>query len=106
MNGGVASAMECLSSEELGAAVRGLEYFGRQDVGHVLRQALHLTCPEGGIRDPEARERHIDMLDDQIHQRLEELDDAYNALLPEDGVLESAFRERLRVSREDFAALS
>jgi hypothetical protein len=34
------------------------------------------------------------------------LDDAYYALLPQDGVLESAFRERLRVSRDDVAALS
>ena len=65
-----------------------------------------MTFPEGHITDPQARENHVDTLDDQIHQRLEELDDAYNALLPQDEVLESALRERLRISRDDFAALS
>ena len=105
MNGGIASTMEYQSPEEIEAAVRGLEYFGRRDVGHVLREALHLTFPEGGITDPEARERHVDALDDQILRRLEELDDDYNALLPQDEVLEAAFRERLRVAPDDFAPL-
>lgn len=41
MNGGVHHAIECLSAEELAAAVAGYSYFGLSSVGEVLTSAAH-----------------------------------------------------------------
>lgn len=44
-------------------------------------------------------------LDQATWERLEQLEHAYNALVPSDQVLEDMFRERLRASPRDFAPL-
>jgi hypothetical protein len=54
----------------------------------------HVAFPTGGIADAQAREQQMETLDDQVHKRLEQLDDAYNSLVPRDGVLEAALSTR------------
>jgi hypothetical protein len=103
MNGGLASALEYRSADEIEAAMAGFGYFGRPEIGHVLREALEVVFPAGAIGDIEEREKHMEVLDEATYERLERLDDAYNALVPRDDVLEDMFRERLRTSPLDFA---
>jgi hypothetical protein len=105
MNGGVASAMEYQSPEEIESAMAGFEYFGRDEVGQVLREALEVAFPAGAVADVEVREQHMEALDEASHERLEQLDGAYNTLVPRDDVLEEMFRERLQASPRDFAPL-
>jgi hypothetical protein len=105
MNGGLASALEYRSADEIEGAIRGFEYFGRHDVGDLLRQAMEVAFPAGAIADPDEREEHMLALPHETHQRLEELENRYHALVAQDGTLEDMFRQRLRTSPRDFAAL-
>jgi hypothetical protein len=103
MNGGLASSLEYQSADQIQAAISGFEYFGRSDIGAVLRAGMETAFPAGVVEDPEAREDHMLALDDETSNRLERLDDAYNALVPRDEVLVDMFRDRLRTSPRDFA---
>jgi Domain of unknown function (DUF4375) len=105
MNGGLASAVEYQSPEEIDSAVAGFGYFGRDDLGQILREAVEAAFPAGAVADIEEREGHMEALDDASYERLEQLDDAYNTLVPRDGVLQEMFRERLQASPRDFAPL-
>jgi hypothetical protein len=71
----------------------------------MLREAMEAAFPAGDGADVEEREERIQALDDATYGRFEELDNAYNALVPRDDVLEEMFRERLRRSPCDFASL-
>jgi len=97
--------MEYQSSEEIRSAMAGFEYFGRDELGQVLRDALEVAFPAGAIADTEVREQHMEALDEASHAQLEVLDGTYNALVPRDDVLEEMFRERLQASPRDFAPL-
>jgi hypothetical protein len=103
MNGGLASALEYQAPEEIRAAMAGFEYFRRDELGRVLREALEVAFPGGTPADTEAREQHMEALSGATHRRLEQLDSAYNTLVPHDDVLEEVFRERLQTSPGDFA---
>jgi hypothetical protein len=105
MNGGLASAVEYRSPEELESAIAGFGYFGRDGVGQVLREALEVAFPAGPVADVEVREEHMEALDGSSWERLEQLEGAYNTLIPRDDVLEEMFRERLQASPRDFAPL-
>ena len=105
MNGGVASAVEYRSPDEIEAAIAGFGYFGRNEIGQVLREALEVAFPAGAVADVEEREQHMLALDQATWERLEQLERAYNALVPSDQVLEDMFRQRLRESPRDFAHL-
>ena len=84
MNGGLASALEYRSAEEVEAAIAGFGYFGRDELGQVLRDALEVAFPAGAVADVEEREQAV----------------------PRDDVLEDMFRQRLRESPRDFARLA
>jgi hypothetical protein len=103
MNGGLVSALEYIGPEEIHTAVAGFWYFRLDDAARALVDAVDVAFPGGA--DPEARGDHIDALDDDVHERLEQIEDNYYAALPQDDVLEAAFRERLRETPGDFAPL-
>jgi Domain of unknown function (DUF4375) len=105
MNGGLASAIEYQSPAEIESAIAGFGYFGRDAMGRVLREALEVAFPEGAVADVEVREQHMEALDEASYERLEQLEGAYNTLVPHDDVLEEMFRERLRTAPRDFAPL-
>ena len=105
MNGGVEHAVESLSADELRAGTSGFEYLGLGDVGDVLREAIETAFPAGPIADRDERQQHMVALRDETYERLDELDRAYSVLVPQDDVLEKAFRRRLRTLPRDFAAL-
>ena len=105
MNGGLVSALEYKSPEEVHGAIAGFWYFGIDDAARALSAAFDLAFQAGPIADAEARGDHLDALDDDIHARLEQMEDGYYAAVPHDDVLEAAFRERLRESPGDFTAL-
>jgi hypothetical protein len=75
-------------------------YFGRDELGQVLRDALEVAFPAGAVADVEEREQVMEALDEASYERLEQLEATYNAL-----VLEDMFRQRLRESPRDFARL-
>jgi hypothetical protein len=105
MNGGLVSALEYIASEDIDSAVAGFWYFGLDDAARSLVDAVNAAFPAGAIGDPGVRGDHIDALHDDVHGRLEQIEDNYYAALPDDDVLEAAFRERLRESPGDFARL-
>jgi Domain of unknown function (DUF4375) len=105
MNGGLASAIEYQSPEEIESAMGGFGYFGRDELGQILREAQEVAFPAGAVADVELREEHMEALDEASYERLEQLEGAYNARVPRDDVLEEMFRERLRASPRDFAPL-
>jgi uncharacterized protein DUF4375 len=104
MNSGLYSAMYANTFSELASAADGFQYLGRTDVARVLRDALQQIFPDGPIDDADQRERHVDEFDEQAPERLSRLEGSYHRLVPDDEVLEVAFRERLSASPEDFTA--
>jgi hypothetical protein len=80
MNGGLDSAVEYRSADEILRAADGFAYFGRDDVAALLREAL-----EAG------------------DERIEQLDDRYSELVDRPGLLDRMFRDRLASHPEDFA---
>ena len=105
MNGGLSSAVEYQSPEEIESAVGGFGYFGRDELGQILREAQEVAFPAGAVADVELREEHMEALDEASYERLEQLEGAYNALVPRDDILEEMFRERLQAAPRDFAPL-
>jgi Domain of unknown function (DUF4375) len=105
MNSGLYNAMYSMRFSELASAADGFLFFGRTDVAEVLRDALQQVFPDGPIEDDERRERHVDEFDERAPERLSRLETSYHRLVPDDEVLEAAFRERLSATREEFAAL-
>ena len=97
--------MEYRSAEEVEAAIAGFGYFGRHELGQVLRDAVEVVFPAGAVADVEEREQVMEALDEANYERLEQLEATYNALAPRDDVLEDMFRQRLRESPRDFARL-
>jgi hypothetical protein len=105
MNSGLCSAMYANTFSELASAADGFQYFGRPDVSRVLRDALQDVCPDGPVDDADRRERHVDEFDERAPEQLSRFEASYHRLVPDDGVLEAAFRERLSDAPEAFAAL-
>jgi hypothetical protein len=105
MNGGLASALEYNAPDEIHRAVAGFRYLRLDDVALTLATAFDVAFPASAIADADARGDHLDALGDDVHERLERLEDSYNAAVPRDAVLEAAFRERLHESPGDFAPL-
>jgi Domain of unknown function (DUF4375) len=105
MNGGLASAMEYQSPEAIESAMAGFGYFGRDELGQILREALEVAFPGGPVADVEVREEHMLALDAASYERLEDLEGAYNTLVPRDEVLMQMFREHLQASPRDFVPL-
>jgi hypothetical protein len=97
--------MEYQNPEAIESAIAGFGYFGRDELGQILREALEVAFPGGPIADVEVREEHMLALDTSSYERLEHLDSAYNTLVPQDEVLEQMFRERLQASPREFAPL-
>jgi uncharacterized protein DUF4375 len=104
-NGGLDSALEYQSPQEIHNAIGGLRYFGLGDAARSIETAFEVTFEARDIDDPSAREEHLDRLSDSAHERLERLHDDYIAAVPRDEVLEIAFRQRLRESPGDFEPL-
>ena len=86
MNGGVLHAAECLTNEDLEAAIAGYEFFGLAQVGSLLRRAKQLL--KAGM-DLESFERSLDA--------------EYAVLIPSDLSLAEAFERHLRANPSDFA---
>ena len=87
------------------AAIGGFGYLGHAEAGRVLAAASETAFPDGGIGDSEQREHHMLSLADEVTERLEELDDEYHSLVPEDRVLEERFRQRLQEQPAHFAGV-
>ena len=105
MNGGLASALEYNTPDQIHHAVAGLRYLRLDDVALAVATAFDVAFPAGAIADADARGAHLDALGDNIHERLQRIEDSYHAALPRDAALEAAFRERLHESPGDFAPL-
>lgn len=93
MNGGVLHAYEVLTAEELGRARDGFAWLALTDVAAYLEATAQQI--ETTNWDDEAA---VDTLEASAG-------DGYQALLPDDATLESAFRSRLAEHPEAFHAL-
>ncbi len=88
MNGGVMHAVECLETEALVAAELGYRFFGFEDAAHLLREV-------------ESRSKSDEGLDlDRIEV---EIDERYQAIIPDDSTLVDRFEAVLRQSAGEFA---
>ena len=105
MNGGLVSALEYHTPDEMARAVSALRYFRLDGPADALEQAFDTAFEGRRLIDPEDRGDHLDALDEGTHERLQQAEDDYYAAVPRDHVLEAAFRDRLRESPGDFAAL-
>jgi hypothetical protein len=103
MNGGLTSALEYRSPDEVETAAAGFAYFGRDDIATVLRDALTTAFPAGLLRDAEEREEHMFDLPDETIERLEAVENAYDRLVPGDEVPDQIFQEHFRSHPHDFA---
>jgi hypothetical protein len=90
MNGGVLHAIECLTTEERIAAASGYRYFGLNSAADVLDDIANQQSG-GDVDDGE-----IDLLEI-------EADGRYAAVVPDDGVLVTAFEVRFMRERGAFA---
>ena len=89
MNGGLLDALESTTAEEFSAAVDGYRQFGLGAAAEVLE---------------DVRSRIEEGLDDDDADDLEaEADARYGAVIADDEVIVSAFRERLLSRPQDFA---
>ena len=88
MNGGVHHATDCLSPEELAAAVSGYSYFGLSDAGDVLVAAAQ------GPLSPWTDENEA------------EADRRYRELVPNDEAISNAFETTLSDRPHDFARIA
>jgi hypothetical protein len=89
MNGGLLDALESTTAEEFSAAVDGYRQFGLGAAAEVLE---------------DVRSRIEEGLDDDDADDLEaEADASYGAVIADDEVIFSAFRERLLSRPQDFA---
>ena len=91
MSGGVLNGFEALEVEELEAARSGFEWLGMPEVASMLVRAADVIAA-------------TDLDDDEVADALESrLDTDYNALVPQDRVIEDAFRARLADEPDAFA---
>jgi hypothetical protein len=90
MNGGVLHALECLTVEELDAAISGYRFFGFHDVGDLLTEARSTaeTSDAGAWDVLEAR-----------------LDNLYADLVPSDTMLQERFASFLLRNPTHFAPI-
>lgn len=89
-SGGVLHAIESLSADELERGKRSYVWLGLADL------AEHLAESNESVSADELSDGDIDALEEESNAR-------YNAAVPDDGVLESAFRERMIESPGAFA---
>ena len=80
MNGGVAHALDCLSEEEVSAAIAGFNYFGLSAASNVFQQ-----------------------VPDDSEETEERLNRMYLEAVPSDDTIAHAFRIKLLTSPEAFA---
>ena len=83
MNGGVEQAMEALSADELEAAAAGFRFFSFGEVASLLEESSI-----NGVLDEE---------------KVEEADDRYAEVIPDDSTLVDRFSDVFRVSPDLFA---
>ena len=105
MNGGLESAVEYRSPEEVRRAADGFAYFGQAEVAALLREALAIAFPDGGEPYPDDRERILGELPEPGHERLEALGDEYHERVDHVKLLDRVLRERLASHPEDFAPI-
>ena len=88
MNGGIHHAMECVTQDELSAAIDGFSYFGLEDMAQWLR---------GAPSDPLLKEWTSDTETPAIFR--------YAELIPSDAYLAERFEAVYRDRPSEFAAL-
>jgi hypothetical protein len=88
MNGGVLHAVECLSPDQLTAALHGFRHFGFESVAVLIgeaEKAIHI-------------EQDIDTLEAIFDQQ-------YWAQIPDDGVLVKSFEVHLRENPQEYSPI-
>ncbi|MEJ0049084.1 MAG: hypothetical protein WDN04_25455 [Rhodospirillales bacterium] len=90
MNGGVLHALECLTPQELEAAISGYRFFGFDNVGDLLIEARLAT--------ETSDEDELDLLEAK-------LDNLYGDLIPTDSTLDDRFEVHFRGNPTHFAPL-
>jgi hypothetical protein len=88
MNGGVVHCHESLEPHAIDDAIAGFRWFGLGEVADLLTSTAE-GHPAGGLDEAASLAA----------------DDSYNSLIPTDGVVEAAFRQRLQVAPEAFSPL-
>ena len=88
MNGGILHAVECLTVEELSAALAGYRYYGLDDIASLFSRASEIVTSGRDVANYEAL-----------------LNKEYLQIIPSDGFLSERFENRLKSSPSDFAPL-